>query len=55
MLRAGMEIRRRIIAAIKGGWLLVSVLLPLALFTFHFPPERSAVSASGWLRRLPPA
>jgi hypothetical protein len=50
-----METRRRIIAAIKCGWLLVSVLLPLALFTFHFPPERSAVSASGWLRRLPPA
>jgi hypothetical protein len=31
------------------------VLLPLALFTFHFPPERSVVSASGWLRWRPPA
>jgi hypothetical protein len=50
-----METRRRIIAAIKCGWLLLSVLLPLALFTFHFPPKRSAVSASLWLRRRPPA
>jgi hypothetical protein len=50
-----METRQRILTAIKYGWLPLSVLLPLALFTFHLPPERSAVSASGWLRWRPPA